>query len=158
MTASSSLKKSRSYLLEPEEVARQTSPMISTGERGDRIRLDDPHVIKIESEDMMKKTVRFVRESMSNRINDDSSAIVIIMQRLHEDDVSGNIIPERRARERVHLRISSFEPRIFCTITGGHFRARFLRLPKKSPLRAGFSTGPAALSRPPNGCVDSSRG
>jgi hypothetical protein len=51
---------------------------VSTGERGDRIRLDDPHnVIKIESDDVMTKTVRFVRESMSNRLNDDESAIVI---------------------------------------------------------------------------------
>jgi hypothetical protein len=38
--------------------------MVKTGERGDRLILDDPHnVIKAESE----KTVRFFRESMSNR-------------------------------------------------------------------------------------------
>jgi hypothetical protein len=30
-----------------------------------------------------EKTVRFFRESMSNRLNDEQSAIVIIMQRLH---------------------------------------------------------------------------
>jgi hypothetical protein len=65
---------------------------LSTGERGDRVLLDDPHnVIKAESEVEREKTVRFVRESMSNRINDDSSAIVVIMQRLHENDVSGDI-------------------------------------------------------------------
>jgi hypothetical protein len=29
---------------------------------------------------------------MSNRINDDRSAIVVIMQRLHENDVSGDIL------------------------------------------------------------------
>jgi hypothetical protein len=40
---------------------------VSTGERGDRVRLDDPHnVVKIESDDVMEKTVRFFRESMSN--------------------------------------------------------------------------------------------
>jgi hypothetical protein len=48
---------------------------VSTGERGDRIILDDPHnVIKAES-DLREKTVRFVRESMSNRLNDEQSAI-----------------------------------------------------------------------------------
>jgi hypothetical protein len=66
---------------------------LSTGERGDRVLLDDPHnVIKAESEVEREKTVRFVRESMSNRINDDNSAIVVIMQRLHENDVSGDIL------------------------------------------------------------------
>jgi phage terminase large subunit-like protein len=66
---------------------------VGTGERGDRIILDDPHnVVKAESELERAKTVRFVRESMSNRLNDDRSAIVIIMQRLHESDVSGDIL------------------------------------------------------------------
>jgi hypothetical protein len=52
---------------------------VSTGERGDRFRLDDPHnVVKIESDHVMEKTVRFFRESMSNRLNDDRSAIVVI--------------------------------------------------------------------------------
>jgi hypothetical protein len=63
---------------------------VSTGERGDRVILDDPHnVIKAESDLEREKTVRFVRESMSNRLNDEQSAIVVIMQRLHEGDVSG---------------------------------------------------------------------
>jgi hypothetical protein len=72
---------------------------IATGERGDRVLLDDPHnVIKAESELEREKTVRFFRESMSNRINDENSAIVVIMQRLHENDVSGDIL----AREADH--------------------------------------------------------
>jgi hypothetical protein len=38
---------------------------VATGERGDRVLLDDPHnVIKAESEAEREKTVRFVRESM----------------------------------------------------------------------------------------------
>jgi hypothetical protein len=65
---------------------------LSTGERGDRVILDDPHnVVKAESEIEREKTVRFFRESMSNRINDEQSAIVVIMQRLHENDVSGDM-------------------------------------------------------------------
>jgi hypothetical protein len=55
--------------------------------------LDDPHnVIKAESDLERGKTVRFVRESMSNRLNDEQSAIVVIMQRLHEGDFSGDIL------------------------------------------------------------------
>jgi hypothetical protein len=66
---------------------------VSTGERGDCVLLDDPHnVTKIDSVLEREKTVRFVRESMSNRLNDEQSAIVIIMQRLHDADVSGDIL------------------------------------------------------------------
>jgi hypothetical protein len=67
---------------------------VSTGgERGDRILLDDPHnVIKGESDLESDKTVRFVRESMSNRLNDEQSAIIVIMQRLHDADVAGDIL------------------------------------------------------------------
>jgi hypothetical protein len=66
---------------------------VSTGERGDRILLDDPHkVIKAESDVEREKTVQFVRESMSNRPNDEQSTIVVITQRLHEGDVSGDIL------------------------------------------------------------------
>jgi hypothetical protein len=83
---------------------------IGTGERADRIRLDDPHnVVEIESDDVRKKTVMFFRESMSNRINDDNSAIIVIMQRLHEDDVSGDILT--READYCHLMIPMrFDP------------------------------------------------
>lgn len=55
---------------------------------------DDPHnVVNMESEKERQSTSRWFRESMSNRLNDmQKSAIVVIMQRLHEDDVSGVIL------------------------------------------------------------------
>ena len=68
---------------------------VGTGERGDRVLLDDPHNVKeVESDTVRDETVRWFRESMSNRLNNDASAIVIIMQRLHEIDVSGTILAE----------------------------------------------------------------
>jgi phage terminase large subunit-like protein len=71
---------------------------VGTGERGDRVVLDDPHnVIKIDSQGVMEKTIAFFRTSMSNRLNDMvRSAIIVVMQRLSETDVSGNIL-EREA-------------------------------------------------------------
>lgn len=69
---------------------------VGTGERGDRVILDDPHNIKeSESEITRKETVRWFRESMSSRLNNmETGAKVVIMQRVHEDDVSGAIITE----------------------------------------------------------------
>lgn len=67
---------------------------VGTGERGDRIILDDPHNVKEqESEAIRSETVRWFRESMSNRLNNISKgAIIVIMQRVHEADVSGEIL------------------------------------------------------------------
>jgi len=66
---------------------------VGTGERGDRIILDDPHNVKdAESETVRGETVRWFRESLSSRFNNDQTAFIIIMQRVHEDDVSGSIL------------------------------------------------------------------
>ncbi|MGN6144712.1 MAG: phage terminase large subunit [Mesorhizobium sp.] len=68
--------------------ARPFSSM--TGGRGDRVKIDDPHSTETaESETERATTVRIFREGISDRLNDvTTSAIVIIMQRLHEQDVA----------------------------------------------------------------------
>lgn len=94
---------------------------VGTGERGDRVLLDDPHNVKeAESDTVRTETVRWFREAMSNRLNNmTTSVIVVIMQRVHEDDVSGNIIAEELGY--VHLMIPmEFEPdRRTVTYLGG---------------------------------------
>src|SRR4029077_10818937 len=66
---------------------------VGTGERGDRIILDDPHNVKdVESEIVRTETTRWFRESLSTRFNAAGTAFIVIMQRVHEDDVSGIIL------------------------------------------------------------------
>jgi hypothetical protein len=86
---------------------------VGTGERGDRVRLDDTHnVIKIDSVEQMEKTVRFFRKSMSNRLNDEDSAIIVCMQPLRDNDVSGDILA--READYCHLMIPMrFEPMLY---------------------------------------------
>lgn len=62
-----------------------------TGERGHRLIIDDPHSTEqAESEAERKRAIRIFRESAPSRIVDPvTSAIVIVMQRLHEEDISG---------------------------------------------------------------------
>lgn len=64
-----------------------------TSRRGDRLILDDPHSVeKAESPPEREKATRRFREGAVNRLNDQArSAIVVIMQRLHEADISGII-------------------------------------------------------------------
>ena len=65
-----------------------------TSQRGDRLLCDDVHSTEqAESEAERRRTTRRFREGAQNRLNDQQrSAIVVIMQRLHEDDVSGTIL------------------------------------------------------------------
>lgn len=65
-----------------------------TSQRGDRLIIDDPHSTETaESAAERLATTRKFREGATNRLNDqERSAIVVIMQRLHEDDVSGVIL------------------------------------------------------------------
>ena len=66
---------------------------------------DDPHAVqKGESERVRSETVRWFKESMSNRLNRmEKSSIVVIMQRVHELDVSGVIIEDPQGMGYEHL-------------------------------------------------------
>lgn len=98
-----------------------------TSQRGDRLIIDDPHSTKTaESEAERTETVRLFLEGAINRLNDqERSAIVVIMQRLHEADVSGAILSrdmgfdhlclpmEFEADRRCRTRIGFVDPRTY---------------------------------------------
>lgn len=65
-----------------------------TSQRGDRLIVDDPHsTTTAESPAERTRTVRQFREGAINRLNDQQeSAIIVIMQRLHEGDIAGEIL------------------------------------------------------------------
>lgn len=70
---------------------REGKPFSSlTAGRGDRVIIDDPHSTETaESDAERERTVRIFRESVTSRLNDpENSAIVVVMQRLHEGDVA----------------------------------------------------------------------
>lgn len=85
---------------------RQAVPFGSlTSERADRLLIDDPHSIDTAESDVDREraALRF-RESATTRINDPiRSAIVVIMQRLHERDISGIILALKMPY--VHVRL-----------------------------------------------------
>lgn len=93
-----------------------------TGDRGDRVIWDDPHSVELaESDTERKKVLRVLRETVPSRINDpELSAIIIIMQRLHEDDVSGMIIGEGLGYTHLMLPMRFEEDRRCTTMIGGH--------------------------------------
>ncbi len=66
----------------------------ATGKGGERVIVDDPHNVKqAESEVERNAAVTFFRQTLSTRLNDKAKdAIVVVMQRLHQADVSGYCI------------------------------------------------------------------
>jgi predicted phage terminase large subunit-like protein len=84
---------------------------VGTGARGQRVVIDDPINVKdAESETVRKECIRWFRESISSRFNDlDRDALVIIMQRVHEEDLSGIVLGTEF--DYVHLMIPwSYDP------------------------------------------------
>lgn len=86
-----------------------------TGGRGDRVIIDDPHdVDSAESDTQRPNEVKTFREAIPDRLNDmQKSAIVVIMQRLHANDVAGTIL--RLGLPYVHLNLPmEYEPERHC--------------------------------------------
>lgn len=91
-----------------------------TGGRGDRVIIDDPHSVDgAESEADRLSTVRTFRESVPTRLNSpERSAIIVIMQRLHEADVSGTILSLGLGYEHLMLPME-YEPERRCVTSIG---------------------------------------
>lgn len=90
-----------------------------TGTRGDRVILDDPiSAHDSNSEAALRSAEIEFTETLPTRVNNDNSAIVVIMQRLHERDTSGLILD--RGLPYVHLNLPMrFEPERRCTTSIG---------------------------------------
>ena len=78
----------------------------ATGYGADVLVADDPHLVKeAESEDVREGTVRWWSETMPSRLNNrKTGAMIVVMQRVHEGDLSGDIlIKDGLARKAGHL-------------------------------------------------------
>lgn len=84
---------------------------LGTGERGDRVIVDDPHNVKDgESTAKRMSTLLWFTESLPTRVNDpNSTPIIVIMQRVHDQDVSGLILSQELGYEHLMLPME-FEP------------------------------------------------
>lgn len=75
-----------------------------TGEHPDRIIIDDPHNVKqAESELERQAALDWFQQTVSTRGISRDAAIVVIMQRLHELDLSGMILSGNSAEEWRHI-------------------------------------------------------
>jgi predicted phage terminase large subunit-like protein len=91
-----------------------------TGIRGDRVIIDDPHSVASAGSDSQRKSeVETFLEAIPTRLNDPiKSAIVVIMQRLHQDDVSGVIVEKGLGYDHIMLPMRYDSSRAFPTKLG----------------------------------------
>jgi predicted phage terminase large subunit-like protein len=85
-----------------------------TGFRGDAVIVDDPlNVKKASSEPARREAFDWWTKTMPTRVNDpETGKFVIVMQRLHEDDLTGHML---RRGGYVHLSLpSEYEPDVKC--------------------------------------------
>jgi predicted phage terminase large subunit-like protein len=77
-----------------------------TGKRGDCIIIDDPLDAKQAFSDIIRQSVNDTwDQSLTTRVNDPvKSKVVLIMQRLHEDDLTGHLL-KKTATKWTHLTI-----------------------------------------------------
>lgn len=78
---------------------------VGTGERADRLVLDDPNSVKeAESDAIRASTNQWFLEVVPTRLNDArKSAIIVIQQRTHEDDVAGIILSRELNYEHLSI-------------------------------------------------------
>lgn len=90
-----------------------------TGEGADVIILDDPHnAVDIESDAVREGVLSWYDESMSTRLNNPKTgSYIVVMQRLHDRDLSGHIMSKAVADgDWTLLRLPmEYEPRFHCS-------------------------------------------
>jgi predicted phage terminase large subunit-like protein len=92
-----------------------------TGYRGDRVIIDDPHSVDDANSDAKREAVTTLfKEAVTSRLNNpDQSAIVVVMQRLHERDVSGVILDNDMGYDHIMLPMR-FDPSRKCVTRLGY--------------------------------------
>jgi predicted phage terminase large subunit-like protein len=91
-----------------------------TGARGDRVVIDDPHSVDGANSDAMRDTtIQWFKEAVPTRLNNpDRSAIVVVMQRLHQRDVSGVILDDQLGYDHIMLPMEYDPTRATPTLLG----------------------------------------
>ncbi len=86
-----------------------------TGERGDRVIIDDPLSVDLAKSDAERLNAQETfLEAVPNRLSDPiSSAIILVMQRLHEGDTTGVALSKNLGYEHLMLPME-FEPERRC--------------------------------------------
>jgi predicted phage terminase large subunit-like protein len=93
---------------------------LGTGERADRVCIDDPNSVKeVESDKVRDSTNQWLTEVVPTRLNDPArSSIIIIQQRTHEEDASGTVLSRDMGYEHLMIPMRYDSTRRYVTSIG----------------------------------------
>ncbi len=78
---------------------------------GGAIIIDDPHKASEASSDTIRKNViEWFQNTLESRTNSPDTPIIVIMQRLHEEDLAGWLLDGGNGEEWEHLELSAIQP------------------------------------------------
>ncbi len=89
----------------------------TTGEGGDTLLVDDPHAIDEKESDVVRESaLAWFQDTWYTRLNDpQTSAMVVVGQRIHSKDVSGFILDGETGEDWTHLNLATeFEAHAPC--------------------------------------------
>lgn len=89
----------------------------ATGEGGDILLIDDPHGIDEKRSDVTREgTLDWFKDTWCTRLNDQKTSIMIVVgQRVHDQDLSGYILSGETGEHWVHLNLATeYEPEDKC--------------------------------------------
>ena len=89
----------------------------ATGEGGDTLLIDDCHSIDEKESDVVRQSaLSWFQDTWYTRLNDQqTSAMVVVGQRIHDEDLSGYILKGNTGEESVHLNLATeFEAESRC--------------------------------------------
>ena len=93
----------------------------ATGEGGSRLILDDPHGAQDAQSDAMRESaLEWFDQVWSTRLNNPKTdAMVVVMQRLHEQDISGHILDDIKGWEHICIP-AEWDGKVRKTVLGGY--------------------------------------
>jgi hypothetical protein len=128
-----------------------------TGDRAGRVLIDDPHSVDdANSPTMLAGDIETFREAIPSRVEDEHSAIIIIMQRLNEKDVSAAALELGYEHLCIPMRWEADRPIKTTSIGWKDPRTKDgeLMFPERFPEEASRRAGDIArlVCRPPASC------
>lgn len=108
-----------------------------TGERGDRVIIDDPLSVDMAKSDADRLSARETfLEAVPSRLSDpETSAIVVVMQRLHEDDTTGVALSKSLGYEHLMLPMEFERERRCYTVVKPSFHEEEPRRGRYDPVK-----------------------
>lgn len=109
-----------------------------TGEGGDLLILDDPHnALQVSSPKRRRYVINWFKQSFASRLdNKKTGKIVIVMQRLHQGDLSGFLLG-KQSQDWTHLNIPAIANKTMIFDLGGGAKFEFNKGDYLHPSREG---------------------